>query len=102
LAPLTRAGPGAWNSASWGTAPVKYSAGALRDGCEPLRVISIVPFPPVVRVAGVPAVAGLAASIRGEATGGDEHASTRDHHVSWTIASICVETPTSHSMCRSP
>src|SRR5215467_1333151 len=43
---LTRAGSGAWNSGSWRTTPVKYSAGALRDGCEPLRLISIAPFLP--------------------------------------------------------
>src|SRR5262249_9593757 len=43
---LTRAGSGAWNSGSWRTTPVKYSAGALRDGCEPLRLISMGPFLP--------------------------------------------------------
>jgi hypothetical protein len=40
LALLTRAGSGAWNSGSMRTAPVKYSAEAVRDGCEPLRLIS--------------------------------------------------------------
>ena len=41
LPPLTRAGSGAWNSGSTRTAPVKYSSGALREGCEPLRLISM-------------------------------------------------------------
>ena len=38
LAPTTRAGSGAWNSGSMRTVPVKYSAGPLPEGCEPLRL----------------------------------------------------------------
>src|SRR5271165_5210240 len=41
LAPKTRAGEGALKSGSTRTAPVKYSAGPLPEGCEPLRLISI-------------------------------------------------------------
>src|SRR6266700_3385254 len=52
LPPLTRAGSGAWNSGSTRTVPVKYSAGPLRDGCEPPRVICIAPFLPCGVVAG--------------------------------------------------
>jgi hypothetical protein len=33
-------------------APVKYSAGPLPDGCEPFRVICIVPFLPCVVAVG--------------------------------------------------
>src|SRR4029450_12701420 len=43
-APATRAGSGACSSGSTRTLPVKYSAGPLPEGCEPLRLISIVPF----------------------------------------------------------
>jgi hypothetical protein len=42
LAALTRAGSGARKSGSTRTTPVKYSAGPLPDGCEPLREICIV------------------------------------------------------------
>src|SRR6202048_419463 len=42
LAPATRAGSGALNSGSTRTVPVKYVAGPLPDGCEPLCFISIV------------------------------------------------------------
>src|SRR4029077_9552237 len=42
LAPPARAGSGAWNSGSMRTDPVKYSAGPLRDGCDPPRLISMV------------------------------------------------------------
>src|SRR5579872_6432570 len=41
LAPRTRAGSGASNRGSIRTLPVKYSAGPLPDGCEPLLLISI-------------------------------------------------------------
>src|SRR5438105_9701790 len=41
LAPTTRAGAGGLNSGSTRTVPVKYSAGPLPEGCEPLRLISI-------------------------------------------------------------
>ena len=41
LAPRTRAGSGAWNSASIRTVPVKYSAGPLLELCEPDLFISI-------------------------------------------------------------
>jgi hypothetical protein len=41
LAQRTRAGAGAWKSGSTRTAPVKYSAEPLPEGCEPLRLISI-------------------------------------------------------------
>src|SRR5450432_3939017 len=42
LAPTTRAGSGAVKSGSMRTLPVKYSAGPLPDGCEPIRLISTV------------------------------------------------------------
>src|SRR5215469_14449742 len=38
-----RAGAGASNSGSMRTLPVKYSSGPLREGCDPLRLISIAP-----------------------------------------------------------
>src|ERR1700677_4345018 len=41
LAPATRAGAGAGNSGSMRTVPVNQSAGPLLEGCEPLRLISI-------------------------------------------------------------
>src|SRR5208283_4021163 len=41
LAPKTRAGEGALKSGSMRTEPVKYSAGPLPEGCEPLRVMLI-------------------------------------------------------------
>jgi hypothetical protein len=41
LALRTRAGSGASNNGSMRTAPVKYSAGPLPEGREPLRSISI-------------------------------------------------------------
>src|SRR6267154_476355 len=41
LATTTRAGAGGLASGSTRTVPVKYSAGPLPDGCEPLRLISI-------------------------------------------------------------
>src|SRR4051812_5360651 len=37
----TRAGSGGLFSGSIRTVPVKYSAGPLPDGCEPMRLISI-------------------------------------------------------------
>src|ERR1700738_3991660 len=40
LAPTARAGSGAWNRGSMRTAPVKYSAGPLPEGCEPLLLNS--------------------------------------------------------------
>src|SRR5262252_842634 len=46
LAPLTRAGSGAWNSGSTRTVPVKYSADPLPDGCEPLLLMSMFSIPP--------------------------------------------------------
>src|SRR5437764_7246768 len=42
LAPRARAGSGASNKGAIRTLPVKYSAGPLPDGCEPLLVIFIV------------------------------------------------------------
>src|SRR5215470_4452855 len=47
LEPTARAGSGAWNRGSMRTAPVKYSAGALPEGCEPLLVISMYCIPPL-------------------------------------------------------
>src|SRR5580693_3202494 len=45
-APKVRAGSGGSNRGSIRTEPVKFSAGPLREGREPLRLISIVaPFP---------------------------------------------------------
>src|SRR5437899_806989 len=44
LAPTTRAGSGASNRGSMRTAPVKYSAGPLPEGCAPLLLMSIFPF----------------------------------------------------------
>src|ERR671928_2024221 len=41
LAPTARAGSFAWNSGSIRTAPVKYSVEPLVEGCEPLRLMSI-------------------------------------------------------------
>jgi len=41
LAPTARAGSGASNRGSMRTAPVKYSAGPLPEGCEPLLLMSI-------------------------------------------------------------
>src|SRR5262249_53092245 len=46
LAPTARAGSGAWNRGSMRTAPVKYSAGPLPEGCEPLLVMSMFSIPP--------------------------------------------------------
>src|SRR2546422_1236514 len=40
LAPCARAGSCAWNRGSMRTVPVKYSAGPLPDGCEPLLLMS--------------------------------------------------------------
>jgi hypothetical protein len=42
LTPSRRAGSGGSNRGSIRTVPVKYSAGPLPEGCEPLRLISIV------------------------------------------------------------
>src|SRR5665811_1509091 len=44
LAPKARAGAGGLNSGSTRTVPVKYSAGPLPEGCEPLRLMSISEF----------------------------------------------------------
>src|SRR5947209_8828030 len=41
LAPTARAGSGASNRGSMRTAPVKYSADPLPEGCEPLLLMSI-------------------------------------------------------------
>ena len=41
----TRAGSGGLLSGSIRTVPVKYSAGPLPDGCEPMRFMSIVFLP---------------------------------------------------------
>src|ERR1043166_6924238 len=41
LAPRTRAGSGASNNGLIRTVPVKYSAGPLFEGCDPLLLISI-------------------------------------------------------------
>src|SRR5262249_29364645 len=49
LAPRARAGSGASNSGSILTAPVKYASGPLADGCDPLRLISMIPPSPRVR-----------------------------------------------------
>src|SRR5207253_3894006 len=46
LAPRTRAGSGASNRGSTRTVPVKYSAGPLPEGCEPLLLMSICCIPP--------------------------------------------------------
>src|SRR6266542_5205014 len=40
LAPSARAGAIAWNRGSMRTVPVKYSAGPLLEGCEPLLLMS--------------------------------------------------------------
>jgi hypothetical protein len=47
LEPLARAGSGAWNRGSIRTAPVKYSADALPEGCEPLLLMSMCSIPPL-------------------------------------------------------
>src|SRR5207244_7248934 len=47
LAPTARAGSGASNRGSMRTAPVKYSACPLPEGCEPLLLMSMCCFPPV-------------------------------------------------------
>src|SRR5215218_3048567 len=41
LAPVARAGAFAWNRGSMHTVPVKYSAGPMPVGCEPLLLMSI-------------------------------------------------------------
>ncbi|MEH2077757.1 MAG: hypothetical protein V7K57_25710 [Nostoc sp.] len=41
LAPDVRAGSGAENRGSMRTVPIKYSAGSLAEGCEPLCLMSI-------------------------------------------------------------
>src|SRR5215216_6726967 len=41
LAPVARAGAFVWNRGSMRTVPVKYSAGPLPEGCEPLLLMSI-------------------------------------------------------------
>src|SRR5712692_1575867 len=46
LTPSARAGAFAWNSGSMRTAPVKYSAGPLLEGCEPLFLMSMFSIPP--------------------------------------------------------
>src|SRR5947209_734982 len=46
LAPTARAGSGAWNRGSTRTAPVKFSAAPLPEGCEPLLVMSMFSIPP--------------------------------------------------------
>src|SRR5438093_13671942 len=51
LAPTARAGSFVWKSGSTRTAPVKYSAGPLPDGCEPALLISMLSSPPTERVA---------------------------------------------------
>src|SRR5947199_4279862 len=60
LAPATRAGSGACISGSTRTLPVKYSAGPLPDGREPLRLMSIVPFLALAGAAGVVPAANTA------------------------------------------
>src|SRR5215213_5768294 len=42
------------------TLPVKYSAGPLPEGCEPLRLISIVPFLALAGTAGLVPAANTA------------------------------------------
>src|SRR5215467_2615546 len=49
LAPRARAGSGASNRGSIRTLPVKYSAGPVPDGCEPLLVMFMV-APPMLRL----------------------------------------------------
>src|SRR5690349_21735725 len=44
IAPPTRAGSSRWKRESMRTVPVKYSAGPLPDGCEPMRLMSIMPL----------------------------------------------------------
>src|SRR5579872_5858211 len=51
LAPTTRAGAGGLNSGSTRTAPVKYSAGPLPEGCEPFLLMSILESPHVAATA---------------------------------------------------
>src|SRR6201988_2209655 len=46
LAPTTRAGSGASNRGSTRTAPVKFSAGPLPEGCEPFLLIFMLCIPP--------------------------------------------------------
>src|SRR5881275_2809074 len=50
LAPTALAGLFAWNKGSTRTAPVKYSADPFVEGCEPLRLISILLSPQARRV----------------------------------------------------
>src|SRR4051794_34881771 len=77
MAPATRAGSGAWNNGSIRTAPVNQSAGPLPDGCEPTRVIFMLPFLPFVDLAASLAsakaakpVAAACTSLRGIAFAG--------------------------------
>src|SRR5436305_13997504 len=44
---LARAGSGVWNRGSMRTVPVKYSAGPLPEGCEPLLLMSMFSIPPL-------------------------------------------------------
>ncbi len=62
LPPPTRAGSGAWNSGSMRTTPEKYSVDPARDGCEPFRLISIIPFLRCIATLAVSAAAGPAAA----------------------------------------
>jgi hypothetical protein len=66
IAPPTRAGALPWKRESIRTGPVKYSAGPLWDGCEPLRAICIVSIPsralarpPAASKPTLPAVASM-------------------------------------------
>src|SRR3954471_5394009 len=42
LAPAARAGSGAWKRGSIRTVPVNHSAGPFPDGCEPIRLMSMI------------------------------------------------------------
>src|SRR5881398_1000998 len=66
LAPTALAGFLAWNKGSTRTAPVKYSADPFVEGCEPLRLISILLSPQARRVddEAIPHIAPLHTIVR--------------------------------------
>src|SRR6266581_4886783 len=66
LAPTALAGFLAWNKGSTRTAPVKYSADPFVEGCEPLRLISILLSPQARRVddEAIPHIAPLHTFVR--------------------------------------
>src|SRR5205807_5224929 len=61
LAPTARAGSGASNRGSMRTAPVKYSDGALPEGCEQLLLMSMCCIPPpcLLKQRGMCSVQGM-------------------------------------------